>query len=512
MLARSRFWAVWALLVVSLLISAAVPARVLADSLRVAIGEDLESTDPQRIRGAASRFFQVNVFESLYRREADGQLAPALATRSRMSPDGRRVEFTLRRGVRLHDGGPFTARDVKFSLDRARDPSIGAPGAAALRNIVAVEVLGPYRVVFTLGKPDAAFLSTLEYRLSIVPEQYIRRVGDDEFARRPVGTGPFRFISRSVNEEVRLERFDSYWGSKPSFRTLVFRIVPEPASREALLERGDVDIAADLPFEDVDAIRKNPALKVMTLRTNERTFIKINTLHPHSPLDDTRVRQALNYAIDKRAIIDGLLNGFAVETASGVTQGIAGYDPSVKPYPYDPAKAKTLLAQAGFAAGFDGGELLFPGTDRVPKLKDVMEAVAAFWSDVGVTVRLHAVEYSAWLAAVSRHRAYGFAWMVRHETTWDPEERLLAHDRCGGFYSLFCANPEMDRMIDGTAVLLDPRARQAYFRRFFRLFHDDPPEVFLYETVQVYGLRRAVQWHPGDGNVFLDLSSARIGK
>ncbi len=484
--------------------------KAAGDTLTVAISTDLEATDPHQIKGSASRFFQIAVFESLYRRDESGKLIPALATGFTTSKDGRRVEFSLRKGVRFHNGDPFTAHDVKFSLERAKDPKIGVALVAALKNIQSVDVIDDYRVAFNLVKPDASFLSILEFRLNVLPANYVKKVGTEGLMKQPVGTGPFRFVSRAVKEYVKFERFDGYWGSKPSFKTLTFKVIPEPTTRVALLRRGEVDIITQVPFQSVEEIKKAPGLKIQTIRTNERTFIKMNTLRDKSPFKDRRVRQALNYAIDKQSIINGVLNGFAVETATGITKGIIGYDETIKPYPYDPKKAKALLAEAGYPNGFNGGDLFFPSGDRVPRLKDVMEAVAAYWAEVGIRVNLRAVEYSAWLGSVQTREAYGFGWMVRHETTWDPEERLLSHNRCGAFYSIFCESPEMDKMIDESKEIMDLGKRREHFRRFFKIFYEESPEVFLYETVQVYGMRNEIIWEPGDGNIFLDLVSAKI--
>jgi peptide/nickel transport system substrate-binding protein len=318
-------------------------------------------------------------------------MAPSLAESWTLSADQRVYEFKLREGLKFHNGDPFTAEDVKFSFLRYKSPILH-------EKVREVEIVDPYRVRFHLHQPWPDFMTyygTLATGAGwIVPKKYLEKVGDDGFKKHPIGLGPYKFVSHMPGIELVMEAVENYWRKVPHVKRLVFKSVPEPATRLALLKTGEVDIAYDLDVPAAEEVKRNPKFR-LAFSGGIATFYLdfLDQWDPKSPWHDPRVRLAANYALDRQALSDAERLGASPPVGSIVPRTFEFALP-IEPYPYDPDKAKRLLAEAGYPTGFDAGELT-PG----PPYFSLGEAVANYLAAVGIKTKLRTMERAAFQAA-----------------------------------------------------------------------------------------------------------------
>ena len=392
-------------LVVALAIGASPAAAQGKPDLTVALSSfSTEVLDPV-LGGHVVKYYMSLMFDYLVGVTPDGQLSrdTGLATRWEPSSDHRRWTFHLRRGVKFHTGDEVTSEDVKFSLQRAIGKRSTTGYAGPLRTLIAdIETPAPDRLVIVTKDPTLVIPTYLSRSLStegmILPKKYIESVGDDAFAQKPVGSGPYRFVEQVTGSHIKLTAVDSHWRiGTPRFKTVTFRLVPEETTRIALLRRGEIDIA-DVSRERVKEIERE-AFPVHFRR--EEAVLTMWWILPRDgqPTKDKRVREALNLAVDRTEVAQSTFAGHA--DPAFVPMGLSwsyrdiGFKPTPEmQYPYDPARAKKLLADAGFASGFPLTVHAYqlPG---LPEGKAFAEAIAGYWQKVGVHPKLVPVDYPA---------------------------------------------------------------------------------------------------------------------
>ena len=318
----------------------------------IAQGADPTTLDPHM--HAENFTFAVvhNVFDHLVRRFVkDGQLAhePGLATAwTAVNPTT--WEFKLRRGVKFHNGEDFNADAVKFSIERVLNPEQKARWRWAFADIERVEVVDPHTVRIITKSPFPTLVTNLAFCMPIVPPKYVREKGDAFVATNPVGTGPFKLVRWRKDDELVLEANEGYWRGAPKIKNLVFKPIPDESTRVAALTTGQVDVSRGVPPSLVKQIAENPRTRVARVPSALNIHIVLDTLKD-GPLKDKRVRQAINYGVDKEGIIKNVLEGNGGAVGGPLTPVMFGFASDVKPYPYDPERAKKLLAEAGFAQG-----------------------------------------------------------------------------------------------------------------------------------------------------------------
>lgn len=495
--------AVISALLAGLLVVGGVPRhRIQAAEKHVvlAVGSDPTTLDPDKIAGGGDYMFFSNVFESLYGHDLNGKLAPELATSYTMSKDGKTFEFRLRPHVLFHNGDTFSAEDVRFSWQRCIDPALKNPRAGVLcKNISDVQIVNSHRVRVHLKKVDAAFMQDLGEYWYMVPKRYIQRVGNAAFGAHPVGTGPYAFVSRAVLQDIEFKAFKQHWGRVPGIDRLTYRIVSDAQTRMAMLNTGEADIIQNVPPFLADQVRNTPGLKLITHPSYQNISIQFNTIK--GPLTDVRVRRAFNYAVDKQTLIKKVMFGTAKQEASWCAVGIIGCDPAMKPYAYDPAKAKKLLHEANY--NFNQTihfVCLAPG--RVPQTKELCESIAAYLSRVGVKTRIDMREYGSWLATLgAKHKPYDSVQMIFH--TWtdynaDPQGRMLRGVLTGSNYS-WISFPQVDALIKDGGSITNPAKRFAHYSKIFHILHDQAAHLFLWNLEMIYGARDNIDWTPRVG-------------
>src|SRR5437867_2348904 len=370
--------------------------------------------DPgESVIGVLTPFWVVYALhDALVKPMPGNHLTPSLAESWTVSADQRVYEFKLREGLKFHNGDPFTAEDVKFSFHRTK-------GAKILQDKVReVTIVDPYRVRFQLHEAFPDFMTYYGTFATgagwIVPKKYFEQVGPDGFKKHPIGLGPYKFVSNTPGIELVMEANESYWRKMPSVKRLVFKSVPEPTTRAAMLKKGEVDVAYQLDAPTALEVKRDPNLKLAFSGAVGIHFLEFfDQWDPKSPWHDRRVRLAVSYAIDRRSLNEAETLGSSRLTGAMVPRKFE-FVLALQLHPYDPVKARQLLAEAGFPNGFDAGDF-YP----YPPYFSMGEAVAANLSTVGIKTRIHTMERAAfqkaWLSKKLRglcaciHAPYGNA-------------------------------------------------------------------------------------------------------
>jgi peptide/nickel transport system substrate-binding protein len=456
--------------------------------------------DPDKAVGSADTMFAGNVFESLIQlnptpSDGRGRHVPALATSWTISPDGKSIDFKLRQGVVFHDGTPMTAEDVKFSIDRAVAPETKNPYRSSwLANIEGADILDAATVRIRLSRAWAGTMDSLAARGQIMPKAYLERVGDDGFAKAPIGTGPLVFLSRKIGDAVEFKTFDHHWAKQPNATTVTWRQVPDLNTRIALLSSGEVDLITDILPSLTSTIESSGA-KVQSLRGIFQRFLVINTL-AGGPLADRRVRLALNLALDRKTLFKAVF-GRDVPLLNGPLSATQIGGDGAEPYPYDPDRAKKLLAEAGLPNGFTT-ELNY-ASGRYIGEDELLPAFVSYWKRIGVHVDIKPMEQAKWIE-VSRTKAYtgmlSFSKAVGQVA--DPFSAFDRHIHCGGLYSGYC-NKELDALVDSAVGVIDEHKLEQVFAQAQKLAHDDAAQIFLFDEPYLIATKPGVKWAPEYG-------------
>ncbi len=479
---------------VAVLAAALVSAAAFGQTLVVAQGTDPVTLDPHNSTDSPTATVLSHIYETLFDLTADGEIVPHLATSATMSADGRSWTITLRDDVTFHNGAPLTAEVVKFSVERFIDPTNAYTFAFLLNTIQEVEVVDDHTVVFHLNSTFAPFLAHLTHTSTAIVHPDVVSHDRSAFVEdNAVGTGPFRYASWQRGERIDLERYDGYWGDQPGVSGVAFLNVPEDTTRMAMVETGQAHVAVRVPPQDVARIDANPNVTVHNVSGLRTIYIFFN--HLMEPFTDARVRQAINYAVDKEEIVEFVMGGAARVSDAPVAPGIFGYTP-VGPYDYDPERARQLLAEAGFPNGLTI-ELWSP-TARYPQDIQVAQAIQGQLAEVGITAEITSIEWAAYLEATSQPA----------ESTRVPVALLgwgtVTGDSDYGLYALFhssqAPNPNrafynnsvVDSLLDEARTNPDASVRQQLYADAMELIWTDAPWLFLYSESQVVAMRDEV--------------------
>lgn len=354
-------------------------------TLTVAIGIDPDTLDPAAQTTTTSGQIVDMMAEPLVGLDDKGQLKPLLATSWQAASDGMSYTFTLRSGVKFQDGTDFNAQAVKASFDRLLSPDTFKAQPGVLKAIGSVEAVDATHVKFTMKTQLAAFVEALTQSVADILSPASLNVAPNtpKQVQQPVGTGPYKFKERANGDHITMVKNDSYWGTKPNYDTQVYKIVPDATSREALVKAGQADVIMLPPANDIPALQSNSDVKVIMGPSDRTVQMIIDTVDPvNTALQKPAVRQALNYAVDKNAIIKNVMFGAAVSLDAPMSKSLAGYC-SVGNYNYDVAKAKQLL-QANGAAGMK--VRIYSPTGRYVQDFQVAQAVAGYLRDAGLQV------------------------------------------------------------------------------------------------------------------------------
>ena len=395
----------------------------------------------------------------------DRPQAPSLAEAWSASEDGLTYDFTLRQGARFHNGEPVTAEDVKFSYERYR----GAAHELMKEQVAAIEALDPRHVRFKLKKPWPDFLTFYSSASGagwIVPKKYVEKVGDDGFKKAPIGAGPYKFVSFTPGVELALEAFEGYWRKPPSVKRLVMKVIPDESTRLAALKRGEIDIAYSIRGELAQELQKTPGLSLKPVVLQAPNWVYFpEQWDAKSPWHDVRVRQAANLAIDREGMSQALFLGYCKITNSIIPYTFDFFWPPPAAV-YDPAKAQKLLAEAGFASGFDAG---FYYCDS--SYANMGEVAVNNLGQIGIRAKLQPLERAAFYAAYSNKKYPRGILQAGSGAFGNAATRLASFVVKGGAYA-YGSYPDIDQLYPQQADELDHNKRAAILQKMQQLVYD----------------------------------------
>ena len=422
--------------------------------------------DPAETPGIVTPFMVLYALHDAVVKPMPGKpTAPSLAESWTVSPDGLTYDFTLRRGVKFHNGDPVTADDVKFSFDRYK----GAGNKALKDKVRTVQVVDPLRVRFTLKEPWPDFMAFYGSPATgagwVVPKKYIEKVGEEGFKKAPVGAGPYRFVSFTPGVELVMEAFDQYWRKPPSVKRLVFRTVTEESTRLAMLKRGEVDIAYSIRGALAEELQRTPGLTLKPTIVHGTQWMNfVDQWDPKSPWADKRVRMAANYAIDRKSINQAETLGFSRITASIIPHSFEfAWQPPL--WPYDPAKAKKLLAEAGYPNGFDAGECSVDSA-----YTSVVEAIVNYLGVVGINAKVRPLERAAFFSQFKDKKLRNLV-QSGSGAAGNAATRIEAFVSADGLYS-YGSYPDIEGLFREQIPEMDPKRPHATLVKLQQLMHD----------------------------------------
>jgi len=437
--------------------------------------------DPAETEAAITPFMVLYAIHDAVVKLMPGGPMPSLAETWTMSHDGLTYEFVLRNSAKFHNGDPVTAEDVKFSFERYK-----GGGAKLLKEKVKeVQVVDPRRVRFHLKDPWPDFMTFYGTTATgagwIVPKKYVERVGDDGFKKAPIGAGPYRLVSTTPGIEMTFEAFDGYWRKPPSVKRIVFKSLPDETTRAAALKRGEVDIAYFLSGPVAEDIQKTPGFKLIAVRTNAVFFLDfVDQWDSRSPWRDRRVRLAASLALDRKAINEAEQLGYAGLTGNIVPRHMEFALP-IDPDPYDPKRAKQLLAEAGYPNGFDGGDL----TPNPPYFS-MAEAVATYLGAIGIRTTLRTMERAAFLTAWRGKKLRGVV-LAAQGAGGNAATRIEGMATKNGLYA-YGVLPEVEDLFQRQVLELDRKKREELLHQIQKVLHDKRIYAPIWENGFIRGV------------------------
>jgi peptide/nickel transport system substrate-binding protein len=473
--------------------------RTEAAELILAKGTDVSSFDPGINPTPDAQQVTAMVYDTLIGRDDKMQLKPALAVSWRaLEPTVWQIK--LRRGVKFHNGEPFDARSVKFTLERLSTPGDKAGGHvlySSFSGIERVDAVDDLTVNIKTKRSDPILPARLAqtFGAQMIPAEYTKKAGFPGLAKTPIGTGPYKLVSWQKDDRAVFEANRDYWGGAPSIDKVVWRIIPDDLARVSALMAGEVHVIVRVPPDQVEPVGKRSGLAVQRSVANVmNAFIIGGIAKGQGPLSDKRVRQAVAYAIDQKSIIDNLFRGLAVPVGQGSASTDFGYNPDIKPYPYDPAKAKALLAQAGYK-----GEpiALRSASGYISNDVQIVAAAAEMLNKVGINAKAEVVDIQTRLEMIKSPNVQGLVLANPQGTNFDVDGVLWRLLGPGGILAIHWQGSDPDhefyKLMEEARYSMDPKKRQANYYRAAEIFAEELPWIPLFQDLATYGVSTKVK-------------------
>jgi peptide/nickel transport system substrate-binding protein len=472
------------LVLVALLVVTVLPVRAEAPAGQLTWGVPVSLPpawfDPADATGILIPFMvYYALHDALVKPMPGNAMAPCLAESWSVSPDGLVYEFVLRRGVRFHNGDPVTADDVKFSFERYRGVS-----AKILKDKVRqLQVVDPHHVRFQLKEPWPDFLTFYATPATgaawIVPRRYVEKVGDEGFKKAPVGAGPYRFVSFTPGVELIVEANEQYWRKIPSVKRLVLKAVPDEVTRATMLKRGEIDVGYVFRGAVAEDVRRTGGLTLKPVRFyGEQWLLFTEQWDPKSPWADRRVRLAVNHAIDRQAMNESLTLGFSRMTGSIIPRDFEFSWPA-PPYPYDAAKARQLLAEAGYSRGLEAE--LWTDTG----FAEQTEAIANYLAAIGIRTRMRTLERAAYFSQLRERKPRPLVY-VASAAYGNAATRIDSFVSAGGLYA-YGSYPDIEGLIQEQATERDRRRREDTLHRIQQMMHERVMFAPIWDIASLHG-------------------------
>lgn len=478
-----RTWAIWMLAAV--LGSGCAQAK---DRLTVDLVSEPSSLDPHLQWNPDSYFVYRNIFDNLLTRDDQGAIVPQIATSWKQVSDTV-TEFQIRADVSFHDGKPLRPDDVVYSVQRITDPKFASPQRGQFNSIISAEVAGPDSVRLTTAKPYPALLAQL-VKLSIVPKHVVEAVGKQAFNLQPVGSGPYKFQSWQRGVAVTLVRNDAYWGAKGPFPTVAFRAVPDAATRVANLQAGTSDLGVTLNSDLAQTLKKSSKAQVLSVLTERVAYMRLNTTKP--PLDNPKIRKAVSLALDREAMVEGILGGFDKPVGQMLTPAHVGFSAKLPPPDFNLKVAQALVKEAGNAAQTEIELATSPVFDQ-----RIVQAIQQMLSEAGLKVKINMSDMATFLKRAQGgldqvpQMSYG-RWSCACQDADGVLFPLLHKSSAWSAYR----NAKVDTLLEDARATLDPAKRQVAYHGVGEVVAAEFPLIPLYQSAAIYGAAKGLQWKP----------------
>ena len=470
--------------------------RMANNEIVVGIAQDLEdSLDPHLSASAGSREVLFNIYEGLVKPNSDGELICAVARDYKLSDDGRTYTFYLREGVLFHNGQTVTAADVVYSIERCADTSKGAPLVAAFSVIQEVKAVDEMTVSITIEKADLDFLSYLTE--AIVPNGY------DKIDTQPVGTGPFKYVSRSPQENIVMEKFDGYWGEKAKLNQVTYKIYEDATALVMALKGGAIDLCAHLTNAQVSQLDE---AQFQILEDTMKLVQAVYLNHQAEPFNNEAVREALCYAIDRQQIMDFVAGGRGTAVGSSMYPAFTKYfmPELVDYYPYDPAKAKDLLAKAGYPNGFE--MTITVASNNKPHV-DTAEVVAEQLRAVGINVKVDLVDWQTWYDEAYKARNFQ-ATVVGLDASYMTARAMLERFTSTSSKNFTnYNNPEYDALFTQAVASTDMEEQTALYKQMQRMLTETAANLYIQDLCDLVAMRQQLSGLKFYPTFVMDLST-----
>jgi peptide/nickel transport system substrate-binding protein len=467
------------------------------DTVIIATEAEVPNLDPGQLIGLHSARASRLIFENLVApKPTTTEIVPQLATSWSVTSNGLEWTFKLRSGVKFHDGTPFNAQAVKYTIDRVMNRSHPANKwgkwsfirgyLAPVKEVVAVD---PLTVKFILKFPNATFLSYLAMpNLGIISPTAQKKLKKD-FATRPVGTGLYQFGGWQRGVKLTLTRNESHWGRKGKAKTIIFRPIAEDQTRVAELLSGGVDVITNVIPDALALLKKNPNTSIIRQPGLTLWYVALNT--KKKPFSDVRVRRALNYAIDRLSIVRDVLKNTGQPATQFVPPASWGYAPDARKYTYDPVRAKKLLSAAGYPNGFSTTFWVPNSGSGMQLPKEMATVIQANLAAVGVKVKIEIFEWGSYFGKLRKERANmaAFSWFLKSE---DPDIGLfpMINSRTSPFPNLAqYQNPVVDKLFRQGRALTDTAKRKPIYQKIVKILNEDAPHIVVDHQVEIVGIR-----------------------
>lgn len=498
-----RKWLLPVLVLAMLSAFCVMPALAARDAGTLVVVQEAEPVGLDLMRSSIQTTMSVcyNLHDTLFTSEEDASVTPALAEKWEKVDDVTWKIF-LRKGATFHNGEPVNAEAVKFSFERSMNPAIDCPHKGKLSPFKELKVIDDYTFTISTAEPYAPGLYILGYYLPIVPPGYVKQVGDAEYNIKPVGCGPYKLVKWVKGEEIVMEAYDKYYGAKPAYKKLIIKSIPEEAARVAALTTGEADVVGAIPMHQRKKVLESKKA-YLTPQMGSMIYLGLNTYD--GPFKDIRVRHAVNHALNRELINKALFGGEAIMCTGAISPRTFGADPNLKPYAYDPEKAKKLLADAGYPQGFEAR--LSYGT-YMAQIQEQAEAIAADLAKVGIKIKLEPLERAVMWENYKgkKFQMYLYFW----DDAPEPDRYVysLLHSKSRDYYY---KNPKVDELLDKGRSVLDREARAKVYAEVDRMLYEDAPWLYLYIIPEVFGVANNVDYQ-GRRDGFLNMRYAKPKK
>jgi len=459
------------------------------DTLIIAQGVDPTTMDPHNHMETPAWNVHLHLFDTLLQRDPNIKIEPLLAESYRIVND-LTWEFKLRKGLKFHNGEDCDAAAVKFALERMADPKQKLRQTVFQGVIDRVETPDAHTVRIITKSPYPVMDAMLCIYGQPIPPKYFQEKGAAHFALNPIGTGPYKFVKWIKDDQILLEANPQYWRGAPKIKRVIFRPIPEATTRVAGLQTQELDIVVNIPphlmrlmdWKGRSFVSKVPSVRVI--------FMAFDTTKG-GPVADKRVRKAIAMGIDMKTNIKKILEGNGVLLGSPLTDKHFGYDPTVKPYEYNPEQAKKLLAEAGYPQGFDF--VINSPMGRYLNDKEMAEAVAGDLRKIGIRATVKTHEWGTYMDRMYSHNnapAYILGW---GNTSFDADFTIAPLMRTGKILSNV-SFPKLDELIDQGISTMDKKKRQKIYSDAVKLIHEEVPWAWTYQQIDIYGVNERVNW------------------